>query len=298
MRIGILSRAQHSYATTRLATAARKRGHRVTLMDPFECALYLASGGPRVTHRGRSVERLDVLVPRLSSATAAYGLEVVAHFESSGVPSVNPSDAIATARHKWRTLRILADSGLPIPASFAAGDPDDLDRAIKRVGGYPFIAKPFHGTGGEGIMLFETPLTAKSALDTVWNLRQDYVGQRFYAQIESDLRVLVVGSRVLGGMERVAREGDFRSNMHRGAMGRAVAVPTEVADLAISAARAVQLGIAGVDMLRVSHGAVVLEVNPSPGFEGFEQVTHHDVADAMIRYAEGLCDPDAPGERP
>jgi len=293
MRIGILSRQHRSYSTRRLARAARALGHRVTLMDPFDCTLYVGAGKPQITHRGRSVDGLDVLVPRLSSATAAYGLEVVTYFEDVGVPSVNAARAIETARSKWRSLRVLSSHGVPVPPSFCAGNPDVLDRAIKRVGGYPFIAKPFAGTQGEGIMLFETPLTAKSALDTVWNLRQDYVAQRFYDDVRADIRVFVVGGSVLGGMARVAMEGDFRSNTHRGAMGRPTSVAEHLSELAVRATHAVGLGVAGVDILDVGTRGVVLEVNPSPGFEGFEYVTGQDVATEIVRYATSLVEPNS-----
>ncbi len=286
MRIGILSRSKRNYSTRHLARAARARGHRVTIMDPFDCALFLGARRPTVTHRGRSVEGLDVLIPRLSSATAAYGLEVIAHFEQAGVPSVNPSTAITTARNKWRALRVLAQNGVPVPPSFAAGNVEDVDRAVKRTGGYPIVAKPFQGTGGEGIMLFDTPLTVKSALDTVWSLRQDYIGQRFYMDVQSDVRLFVVGDAVVGAMERTAREGDFRANVHRGAMGRAIAVEDGLVELGLRVARAIGLGVAGIDVLVMAGTTVVLEANPSPGFEGLEQVTGQDVAAQVIRYAE------------
>ena len=288
MRIGILSRNKRSYATRNISKAARTMGHRVTVMDPFDCTLYMGAGKPSVTHHGRSVERLDVIIPRFSLATAAYGIEVLAQFEELHVPSVNSSRAIETARNKWRAMRALANCGIPVPASFAAGNPADLDRAIKRIGGFPCVAKPFQGSAGQGIMLFETPLTAKSALDTLWNLRQDYITQRFFMDVDADIRVFVVGDRILGAMERIPQVGDFRGNMHRGAMGRVIPVDDQLTELAIGAARAIGLGVAGVDVLRLRGTSVVLEANPSPGFEGFESVTGQDVAREIIAYAESV----------
>ncbi|MDA1191564.1 MAG: RimK family alpha-L-glutamate ligase [Candidatus Poribacteria bacterium] len=287
MRIGIITRGNKNYSTKRLIRAANALGHRVTLLDPWDCTLYLQSGQPSITHNGRSVERLDALIPRLSSATAKYGLEVVSQFEHIGVPSVNPSSAIETARNKWRTLRVLSAAKLPISPSFAAGSTEHLDKPISRIGGYPFLIKPFEGTQGGGIMLFETPMTAKSALDTLWSLKQDYIAQRFHHEAAGrDVRVLVVGKRALGAMERVAQQGEFRANVHRGALGRQMTLTEEISTLAVAAAQAVGLGIAGVDLLRTDEGLVLLEVNPSPGFEGFETTTLRDVATEMVRYAE------------
>lgn len=286
MRIGILARGKKNYATRRLVEAGHQLGHRMTLMDPFDCALYLAAGRSQIAHNGRSVDRLEVLIPRLSPQTAKYGLEVVSHFELAGVPCVNGSAALEVARHKWRSLRVLAEAGLPIPPTFTTGGSRFLDQAVKRIGGYPFIAKPFEGTQGTGILLMETPTTAKSAVDTLCALRQDYVFQEFYPEAAGrDVRALVVGDKVLGAMERIATNGEFRANMHRGGVGIAMPLSDELASLAAKAARAVGLDIAGVDILLTRDGPVVLEVNPSPGFEGFEQATHADVALEMMRFA-------------
>ncbi|MBM3215526.1 RimK family alpha-L-glutamate ligase [Candidatus Poribacteria bacterium] len=285
MRIGLLSRGVRNYATRRLIRAANALGHRVTLLDPFNCTLALDGSKPWVTHNGRSVDRLDVLLPRLSPQTSKYGLEVIAHFELAGVRSVNSSASVELARHKWRSLRALSKAGLPIPPSFAAGSTEFLDKPIARVGGYPFLIKPFEGTQGVGMMLFETPLTAKSALDTLWNLRQDYVAQQFYAEAAGhDVRALVIGDCVVGAMERIATEGDFRANVHRGGLGKAVTLSDPMAELAVRATQALGLEIAGVDMLTTHDGPVILEANPSPGFEGFEQATKQDVAHRIIEY--------------
>ena len=265
-------------------------------MDPFHCTLYLEAGRPRITYRGRSVERLDVVIPRLSSATAKYGLEVVAHFEMLGVPCVNGAEAIRTARHKWQSLRRLAERGLPIPRTFAAGDTEFLERSVRRIGGYPFLIKPFEGTQGTGILLFETPLTARSALDTLWSLRQDYLAQEFHPEAAGrDLRVLVVGGRAIGAMERMASEGEFRANYHRGGFVRSARLGDELASIAVTAAETLELGVAGVDLIRTRRGLLLLEANPSPGFEGFEQTTQTDVADAIVRYAVSLADSNRDG---
>ena len=286
MRIGVISRGKKNYSTVRLVKAANELGHRVTLMDPWDCTMYIAAGAPTITHNERSVDGLDVVIPRLGTATAEYGLEVVSHFEHVGVPSVNSATAIETARHKWRRLRALAEHGLPVPATFLAGAPGDLDRGVKRVGGYPLITKPFEGTQGSGIMLFETPLTMKSALLAFWGMSKNFIAQEFSPEASGrDIRVLVVGGKVIGAMERVAAEGDFRANLHRGGHARAIRASEEMVDLSVRAAAAVGLGIAGVDMLRLGDDLVVLEVNPSPGFEGFEEATRRDVARIMIKHA-------------
>jgi ribosomal protein S6--L-glutamate ligase len=291
MRIGVLSRGRQNYTIRRIMEAAHAQRHRVTLMDPFDCTLYIRAGRPLIAHNGRSVDRLDVLLPRLSPQTARYGIEVVAHFEDAGVPSVNPSGAIETARSKWRTLRALSRQGIPVPPSFAAGSARFLDKAVGRIGGYPFLIKPFEGTQGLGIMLFETPLTARSAMDTLWALRQDYVAQEFYPEATGrDTRVLVVAGRALGAMERIAMPGDFRANVHQGALGRAVPFDPAVESLAVCAAAAVGLRVTGVDLLLTESGPVVLEVNPSPGFEEFERVTGCDVAAAIVSCCAAVGD--------
>ena len=290
MKIGILSRGPQNHSTRRLSETAVTAGHAAEILDPFGFYLHIGGTGNRITYHGKPAEDFDVIVPRLSRTTAQYGEEVLAHFEWVGTPVVNRAKAIAAARHKFHSLRILAQHGLPIPPSLTVGSATFLEAAVADVGDYPFILKPFHGTHGTGVMLLDTPTSLTSAVDALCDLHQDYVIQPFIAEAGGvDIRVLVVGGEAVGAMKRSAPPGEFRANIHKGASGEAIALTDEYTHLAIDAAAALELEIAGVDLLQTKEGPVVLEVNPSPGFEELESVTGIDIADAIIEFVTAFA---------
>lgn len=290
MKIGILSRGPQNHSTRRLNEAALTAGHAVEILDPFGFYLHIGGTGNRITYHGKPAEDFDVIVPRLSRTTAQYGEEILTHFEWVGTPVVNRSKAIAAARHKFHSLRILAQHGLPIPPSLTVGSAVFLEDAVAEVGEYPFILKPFHGTHGTGVMLLDTPTSLTSTVDALCDLHQDYVIQPFIAEAGGvDIRVLVVGDEAVAAMKRSAPPGEFRANIHKGASGEVIVLTDEYIRLAIEAAAAFELEIAGVDLLQTNEGPVVLEVNPSPGFEELESVTGIDIADAIIEFVTAFA---------
>ena len=290
MKIGILSRGPQNHSTRSLSEAAFKAGHTAEILDPFGFYLHIGNDNSRITYQGRPAEDFDVLIPRLSRTTVRYGEEVVAHFEWIGTPVVNRARSIAAARHKFHSLRILAQHGLPIPPSLTVGSAAFLEGAVAEMGDYPFILKPFHGTHGTGVMLLDTPTSLTSAVDALCDLHEDYVIQPFIAEAGGvDIRVLVVGGEAVAAMKRSAPVGEFRANVHRGASGEAVSLSDEYTDIAIRATAALELEIAGVDLLQTNAGPVVLEVNPSPGFEELESVTGINIADAIVEFVTAFA---------
>ena len=286
MKIAILSRGPQNYSTRSLVEATIEAGHTPAVLDPFGFYLHIGGTGSRILYHGKSAEDFDVVLPRLSGATARYGSEVISHFEWLGIPVVNGAEAIAAARHKFRSLRILAEHGLPIPPSITVGSATFLEETVDSIGDYPFILKPFHGTHGKGVMLLDTPTSLTSTVDALCELRQDYIIQPFVAEASGvDIRVLVVGENAIASMKRNAPPGEFRANIHRGGNGETVTLPDSYIRLAIEATAAMKLEIAGVDLLQTSKGPVILEVNPSPGFEELELVSGVRIADAIIEFA-------------
>lgn len=286
MKIGIISLGTQNHATRRLVEASLAAGHIPKVLNPFGFYLHIGGSGARIYYEETSAADFDVVLPRLSTSTAPYGAEVVAHFEWNGTPVVNRSYAIANARNKFRTLRILAQHGLPVPPSFAAGSARYVDRSVHQTGEYPFIMKPFVGTHGNAILLLDTPTSLQSAIGAMCDLHQDYVIQSFIGESAgNDIRVIVIGGKVVTAMRRTAQAGEFRSNIHRGGQGHPIELQSDYIDTAIRAAEAMELNIAGVDLLETVAGPMVLEVNPSPGFEEIETVTGIKVAEAMIAFA-------------
>lgn len=296
MKIAILSRGSQNHSTRSLSEAALSAGHTAEILDPFDFYLHIGGTGNRITYRGKPAEDFDVVMPRLSRATAQYGEEIVAHFEWIGTPVINRAKAITAARHKFHSLRILAQHGLPIPPSLTVGCATFLQNAVANIGNYPFILKPFYGTHGRGVMLLDTPTSLTSAVDALCELHQDYVIQPFVGGVCNpdlaggvDTRILVVGGEAIAAMKRSAPPGEFRANIHKGAYGETVTLPDTYTRLAVAATAALELEIAGVDLLETNEGPVILEVNPSPGFEELESVTKINIAAAIIEFVTAFA---------
>jgi ribosomal protein S6--L-glutamate ligase len=287
VHIAILSSRAELYSTRRLVEAGELHGHRVSLIDYMQCYMNIAAHRPKVMYQGRPLTDIDAVIPRIAPAQTFYGAAVVRQFELMGVYSVNGSQAIARARDKLRCLQILSKSGVGLPVTGFAHSTKDVQGLIETVGGPPLIIKLLEGTQGIGVVLAETQKAAESVIDAFRGLDVHILVQEFISEAEgTDLRCFVVGTRVVAAMMRRAAPGEFRANIHRGASATKVKLTTEERATAVSAAKAMGLKMAGVDMMRSNHGAVVIEVNASPGLEGIEAASGKDVAGRIIEYVE------------
>jgi ribosomal protein S6--L-glutamate ligase len=290
VRIAILSRNPRLYSTSRLVEAANARGHEVDVIDPIGCVLMIARGTHRMLSRGVEVAGYDVVIPRIGASITDYGLAVLGYFERHGIPSVNPSQAIARSRDKLRALQSLSAHDVGIPRTVMARDAQAIRAAVDAVGGTPVIIKLLQGTQGVGVMIAESPEGVESTLDTLWGLGQNIILQEFIAESRGrDLRAVVVGGQLVAAMRRTARAGDFRSNLHRGGAGKRVELDADYVRAAVEAARIMGLDVAGVDMLESGDGPRVIEVNSSPGLRGVEQASGIDIAARIIGHAERLA---------
>lgn len=287
MKIAILSRNRRLYSTIRLVDAVRERGHKVRVIDPLRCYMRITPGLAEIHYQGQVLEGFDAIIPRIGASITFYGTAVVRQFESMGVYTPNPSDAIARARDKLRSMQMLAQQGLGMPTTVCADSPDDTEDLLAMLGKPPHVLKLVQGTQGQGVVLAETRSASQSLAEAFRELRAHFLMQEFIHEAKgADLRALVVGGKVVAAMLRQAREGEFRSNLHRGGKAQRVRMSPEERQTAIRAAETVGLGVAGVDLLRSDRGPLVLEVNSSPGLEGIEAATGIDVASSIIAHIE------------
>lgn len=287
MNIAILSRNKKLYSTRRLVEAAEKRGHTVKVIDVLRCYMNIVSHSPDIHYRGRKLEHFDAVIPRIGASVTRFGSSVVRQFEMMGTYCLNESVAITRSRDKLRSLQILAREGIGLPVTGFAHAPDATADLIKMVGGAPMIIKLIEGTQGKGVVLAETDKAAESVIEAFRGLDAYFLTQEFIAESKgSDIRCLVIGGRVIAAMQRSAKEGEFRSNLHRGGTAKPISITPEERSTAVRAAAAMGLNVSGVDILRSNHGPVVMEVNSSPGLEGIESVTQKDVAGTIIQFIE------------
>jgi ribosomal protein S6--L-glutamate ligase len=284
--LAILSRKKTLYSTRRLVEAAKAHGMRPRIIDVLRCNLALESGSARLYHRGKEVRELAVAVPRIGASVTSIGLSVVRHLEAMGVPVINGAAAIARSRDKLAGLQRLAAAGVRIPRTVLARGGGDVRELVAQVGGLPAILKLIQGTQGVGVMIAHSAAEVESILGTLWDLGQEILLQEFVAESRGrDIRALVVGDRVVGAMRREAPRGEFRSNLHRGGFGTAIALAAEHAEAAVRAANVIGLDVAGVDMLESDDGPKIVELNSSPGFEGLERATGLDIAGEIVAFA-------------
>jgi len=290
VRLTVLSRNPRLYSTGRLVEAARARGHEVQVVDPIACVLLISRQTHELLFRGEPLGPSDVVLPRIGASITDYGLAVLGHFERDGVPVLNSSAAIARSRDKLRALQLLSAHDVGIPRTAMAREPEAIRAAVDAVGGTPVIIKLLQGTQGVGVMIADSAQGVESIVDTLRGLGQNIILQEFVQEARGrDVRALVVGGEVVAAMRRVAREGEFRSNLHRGGAGRAIDLAPAFAEAAIAAARIMGLEVAGVDLLESDEGPRVIEVNSSPGLRGIERATGIDVAARIVMRAEAIA---------
>ena len=275
MKLGILSRSKKIYSTERLVEAAEKRGHEVKVIDVLKCYVNITANKPDIYYKH------DFEKSKLEFDA------VLRQFEVSGVYSLNGSVAITRSRDKLRAHQLLARKNIAMPITSYAHSANATEDLIEFVGGAPLIVKVLSGTQGRGVLLAETNKAAESLINAFLNLEADFLVQEFIKEAGgSDIRCFVIGDKVFAAMKRQSADGDFRSNLHIGGSAEPVKLRPEERAVAVKAAKSLGLEVAGVDIVRSSHGPLVLEVNSSPGLEGIEKVTGKDIATAIIEHIE------------
>ena len=287
MKIAILSRNPKLYSTRRLVEAATAKGHEVRVLDVLRCYMDITSNRPGVHYKGEALGRFDAVIPRIGASVTFYGTAVLRQFEMMGTYPLNESVAITRSRDKLRSLQLLSRKGIGLPVTGFAHKPDDVKDLIKMVNGAPLVIKLLEGTQGIGVVLAETEKAAESVIEAFMGLKANILVQEFIKEAGgADIRCFVIGDKVVAAMKRQGKEGEFRSNLHRGGSASLIRITPEERSTVVRAAKTMGLNVAGVDLLRSNHGPVVLEVNSSPGLEGIENATSKDIAGMQIQFIE------------
>ncbi|HNV30351.1 MAG TPA: 30S ribosomal protein S6--L-glutamate ligase [Cyclobacteriaceae bacterium] len=288
MNIAILSRDPKLYSTKRLKEAGEKRGHRVEIIDHMKCVLLIEKKNPMVWYNGRKLDYFDAIIPRIGASVTFYGAAVVRQFEMMKVFTAVESQALIRSRDKLRCLQILSRAGLGLPKTIFMDYSRDTEGVIEAVGGAPVVIKLLEGTQGLGVVLAENKKAAQSVIEAFHGVKTRIIVQEFIKEAKgADIRAFVVNGEVVGSMRRQAtKEGEFRSNLHRGGIATVVKLDRHEKHAAIEAAKKMGLGVAGVDMLASKRGPLIIEVNSSPGLEGIEGATKVDIAGKIYQYIE------------
>ena len=287
MIIGILSVKNHRYhPNRRLLEAAKALKHQALILHPGKLFMGINDAGLGIVHITRRF-RVDVVIPRIGATIKEYGLSMIRHLELLGIPVINNYSAILLARNKFLSLQTLSRQGMPVPETRYASNGSNFDKAVFDLGGFPVVIKASSGRQGEGVFRMDTPKKSRHLLKNLLNKGRGVLIQEFIPpENRKDIRVLVVGEKVVGAMALKPRKGDFRANIHLSGLAEKTSLTKDMTALALNSTKALGLDIAGVDMIEESSGDLrVIEVNYAPGFRGLESCTGEDVASEIIRYA-------------
>jgi len=280
-RLVILSRGPKLYSTKRLASEAEKAGWDVKILDPLALTVIVDERGGKIFYRGWPVE-CEAIIPRIGYSITEEGVRRVRQFERMGVIVMNSSDGITRSRDKLIACQMMSSGNIPVPITAQVVSWEDTNRAISRVGGTPCVVKATEGTHGAAVFLAKTDQHARQLVYQMLERDMRPLVQEYIEESHGkDIRALVVGGKVVACMRRRANGDEFRSNFHLGGNVEKVTIDPDYEKIAIKAARILGLEIAGVDLLESDRGALVLEVNSSPGLEGIEKASEVNVAAAV-----------------
>ncbi|MCA0996998.1 30S ribosomal protein S6--L-glutamate ligase [Alloyangia pacifica] len=295
LRLAVLTREPNNYSTQRLIEAAETRGHTMEVIDTSRCYMNIRAVGGEVHYDGRRLPHYDAVIPRIGASITSYGTAVVRQFESMGTYCLSGSEGISVSRDKLHAHQVLARHRIGMPTTAFARSPKDSGNLVELVGGAPLVLKLLESSQGKGVVLAETPKAAESVISAFQGLKADFLVQSFVKEAAGeDIRCLVVGGKVVATMRRRGKPDDFRSNLHQGGTAEKVRISREEREVAIKAARAMKLDVAGVDLLRGADGPKVLEVNSSPGLEGIEKTSGKDIAGLIMEHIETKVAPKPP----
>ena len=287
MHIVVLSRNSKLYSTSRLVEAIEEAGHTATVLDHLKCDIVSEEDNPCIFYRGTKVEGVDAVIPRIGASVTFYGSAVVRQFEMMKVFTAVESQALVRSRDKLRSLQIMARSGVGMPKTVFTNYSAEVRKIIDSVGGAPLIVKLLEGTQGVGVMLAPTFQAAESIIQAFHSMKSRVIVQEYIEEAKGeDIRAFVVDGKVVGAMKRKGKEGEFRSNLHRGGAGELIELSDEERRTALVAADAMGVSVAGVDLLQSNRGPLALEVNSSPGLRGIESATGKNIAGRIISFVE------------
>lgn len=287
MKICILSRNPSLYSTRRLVQEGEARGHQVIVVDPLRCYMNISAQKPGVFFKQTELNDVDAVIPRIGASVTFYATAVLRQFEMMGVYCLNESVAISRSRDKLRAMQLLSRKGIDMPQTAIAHSSKMKKEIINVVGGAPLVIKLIEGTQGQGVILADTNSAAESLIEAFRKLDAYFLVQEFIKEADgADLRVFIVGGKVVATMMRKAKPGEFRANLHLGGASSAVELTPQEMEVAVHAADVIGLNVAGVDILRSRRGPLVLEVNSSPGLEGIEKASQVNVSTKIIEYIE------------
>ncbi len=285
MRLGVISRSKEYWATRQILRAIHNAGLESHYIHTPDIQLKVEEGEVAAYIGEDSIEEYDVVIPRIGRSLTEFGIMMLRHLELMSVASTLSSHALSTARNKFLALQGLVEAHVRIPSTVLVASRMTLGQMMDHTPP-PFVLKLLSGTQGVGVMKVEKIKDAGPIIDTLVELRQLICVQKFLPNPGEDIRAFIVGDQMIGCMKRKAAPNEWRSNIHLGGKGEKVHLDSRDEKMAVKAAQALHVEIAGVDLIETDDGLYVIEVNASPGFKGLQKATGIDVAKEIVEYAK------------
>ena len=288
LTIGILASNPELYSNKRIIEAGEARGHKMVFLNVVNTYMKLDAGSPEIRYRGGSIlDKFDAVIPRIKPSVTFYACALLRQFDNLGVYCLNSAQSITHSRDKLYASQLFSKNNIQIPVTGFAISPRDTKDLINMVDGAPLIIKLLESTQGVGVVLAETNKAAESVINAFKSVQTKILVQEFIKEANGqDIRCFVVNGKVVASIQRQAKKGDFRANLHQGGTTSKVRITPDERRLAIKATKALDLTVAGVDIIRSNRGPLLLEVNSSPGLQGIESSTGKDIANVMIESIE------------
>jgi ribosomal protein S6--L-glutamate ligase len=286
-KIAILCNNPQLYSNKRILEEAKKLNLQADFVKIQDCYILIKDNEKQLFYKDKNIlDKYQAVIPRIASGYTHFGTIVLNNFYNSNIYCLNNPGPIIISRDKFQTFQVLSQKGINLPTTGLAYNSTLFNDILSKVGEPPVIIKLLNSTQGEGVVLSESLSSARSTLSVLKNIKADFLVQEFIKESKGqDIRVFVVGDKIVGAMERVSQDKDeFRSNIHRGGIGKIIELTEEEQEMALRAARLVGLDIAGVDLMRSNKGTLLIEINSSPGLEGIEKTTGINIAKAMIEF--------------
>ncbi len=275
------------YEMNRFLEVAEKRGITLKILCPEQFDLLVNRDDNKSVIVDNNYTKLpQFLLPRQGASTPYFSLAVIRHLERLGVSTFNSSQSIEIVKDKLYTQQILAAHNFPVPRTMLARYPLNI-KLIEETIGFPIVVKTISGAQGSGVFLCEKPGHLEDLMQLIDTAKTqaNFIIQEFIQTSRGrDLRVFVVGGRVIACMERISRDGNFKANFSRGGEVKAFQTSKEIEWLATECARVLNLDITGIDLLFNGESYKICEANSSPGFKGIESCCDVSIPDVIFDF--------------
>jgi ribosomal protein S6--L-glutamate ligase len=286
LKILVLYGSKPSKNSAELIEEAEKMGHEVYAGPTEDMSSRISNDGSQFWLGREEVSDTDLCLLRSfgpgSTEQSTRRISLLEHMEVAGIKVINSTYPFRRCRDKYATQYMLHKAGIPIPSTYTT---ESLARAYEKTGEMgDVIYKPILSSMGRGSMMFTDPDLAYNAYRLLDRLHHPLILQKFVKTPGRDIRVFVMGDKVVGAVYKYLPEGQWKSNVAQGGKMVEEEMSDEIIDLAFKATRAMGLDYAGVDLLESPEGPIVLEVNASPGWQGLKRATGREVADIIVQY--------------